>query len=55
MKHLLKGFVLVALVAFNAHANEVKIKDVARVAGVRDNALTGYGLALWVPSVLVRS
>ena len=27
-----------------ARAAQVKIKDVARVAGVRDNALTGYGL-----------
>ncbi|WP_245978958.1 flagellar basal body P-ring protein FlgI [Solilutibacter pythonis] len=36
-------FVLLAL-SGGALANEVKIKDVARVAGVRDNALTGYGL-----------
>lgn len=27
-----------------AHANEVRIKEIARVAGVRENALTGYGL-----------
>lgn len=30
--------------AMPARAAEVKIKDIARIAGVRDNALTGYGL-----------
>lgn len=29
---------------FLAHADPVRIKEVARVAGVRENALTGYGL-----------
>jgi len=34
---------MLALVA-PAHAGVVKIKDIARVAGVRDSQLTGYGL-----------
>lgn len=35
-----------ALVAMTgpAWANQAKIKDIARIAGVRENALTGYGL-----------
>jgi flagellar P-ring protein FlgI len=38
-------FVSMLLVAVaNASAANVKIKDIARIAGVRDNALTGYGL-----------
>lgn len=45
-KRILSGwlYVLAMLVAFSASAGEVRIKDVARVAGVRDNPLTGYGL-----------
>ncbi|WP_268594512.1 flagellar basal body P-ring protein FlgI, partial [Escherichia coli] len=30
--------------AGSAHAGAVKVKDIARVAGVRENQLTGYGL-----------
>ncbi|MFT3806725.1 flagellar basal body P-ring protein FlgI [Arenimonas sp.] len=40
-------FVLLALVAIPVHAqgaNAVALKDLARVAGVRENPLTGYGL-----------
>lgn len=36
-------FVLLAMCSL-AQAGEVRIKDIARVAGVRDNPLTGYGL-----------
>lgn len=40
--------ILMLLVALGgvtqAHAAAVKVKDIARVAGVRENALTGYGL-----------
>lgn len=40
--------ILVALAlcagSFAAHASEVRIKEIARVAGVRENPLTGYGL-----------
>ncbi len=42
---LVAGIVLcLGIVSAPASATEVKIKDVARIAGVRDNALTGYGL-----------
>lgn len=45
---LLPAFALAALLASAAAAPalaaEVKIKDIARIAGVRENALTGYGL-----------
>lgn len=46
MKRVL-GLILMAgmLFAFRAtHAQDVRIKDVARIAGVRENPLTGYGL-----------
>jgi flagellar P-ring protein precursor FlgI len=29
-----------------AHARDVRLKDIARVEGVRDNALTGYGIVI---------
>lgn len=35
---------LLLIATFASQAREVRIKEVARVAGVRDNALTGYGL-----------
>lgn len=42
---LVAGIVLcLGIASAPASATEVKIKDVARIAGVRDNALTGYGL-----------
>lgn len=37
-------FALAATAAVPAVAAEVKIKDIARIAGVRENSLTGYGL-----------
>lgn len=37
-------FVLLIAFAATAQAAPVRVKEVARVAGVRDNALTGYGL-----------
>ncbi|MFT4925226.1 MAG: flagellar P-ring protein precursor FlgI [Phenylobacterium sp.] len=39
-------FVLWCLVAFTAQAGPVRIKDIARYDGVRDNALVGYGLVM---------
>ena len=42
MKRLL--LVLALACAPSAQAAEVRVKQIARVAGVRDNALTGYGL-----------
>lgn len=55
MIHLPRAFFTASLVASLAlaaimggiapvHAAEVRIKDIARIAGVRDNPLTGYGL-----------
>lgn len=40
---LLVGATLLVCAA-NAMANDVRIKEIARIAGVRENALTGYGL-----------
>jgi flagellar P-ring protein precursor FlgI len=44
MRHALCIFLLAALVLPVAHAE--RIKDLARVAGVRDNQLIGYGLVV---------
>jgi flagellar P-ring protein precursor FlgI len=43
---LVASLALVAIMGGIApvHAAEVRIKDIARIAGVRDNPLTGYGL-----------
>ncbi len=43
---LVASFALAAIMGGIApvHAAEVRIKDIARIAGVRDNPLTGYGL-----------
>jgi flagellar P-ring protein precursor FlgI len=43
MPKILMIFVLL-LTAFAADAAQVRIKEIARVAGARDNPLTGYGL-----------
>ncbi len=46
MRMLLKLVVLAVsfVIAAPAGAAQVRIKEIARIAGVRDNALTGYGL-----------
>lgn len=46
MRMTLIGTLLVALATLspNATAAEARIKDIGRIAGVRDNPLTGYGL-----------
>ena len=44
MKRTWMGVLLLVVLGSHVQAHEVKIKDVARVAGVRENALTGYGL-----------
>jgi flagellar P-ring protein precursor FlgI len=46
MRSMLKLVTLVFAVAIAAptQAAQVRIKEIARIAGVRDNALTGYGL-----------
>jgi len=44
MASKIAGLVLAAMLAGGAQAATVKIKDIARVAGVRENQLTGYGL-----------
>ena len=45
MTRLIATFALFAIaLAMPARASMVKIKDIARVAGVRDSQLTGYGL-----------
>lgn len=46
MKRTLGLFLLIGVAIANpmAHAQDVRIKDVARIAGVRENPLTGYGL-----------
>lgn len=41
------GLVFAALASFAAHADaDVRLKDIARIDGVRDNALTGYGVVI---------
>ena len=42
--HLLRSFLLIALFFVSLSASAERIKDLARVAGVRDNQLAGYGL-----------
>ena len=44
MRKLLFLLLMIACVSAGATTHDVKIKDIARVAGVRDNPLTGYGL-----------
>jgi flagellar P-ring protein FlgI len=45
MKYRFLLSIMIAACAFNLHAaNAVRLKEVARVAGVRENPLTGYGL-----------
>lgn len=39
------GLALIAACGM-AHAQDVRLKDIARVQGVRDNALTGYGIVI---------
>ena len=48
MKRLLAVFLLVFLIAPTvwADADSVRLKEIARVQGVRDNALAGYGLVI---------
>ena len=41
---LLRSFLLIALFFVSLSASAERIKDLARVAGVRDNQLAGYGL-----------
>jgi flagellar P-ring protein precursor FlgI len=41
-----KLFVLLGLLVFSAGASAERIKDLAHVAGVRDNQLVGYGLVV---------
>lgn len=41
----LAGLALIAILA-NAYAQGVRLKDIARIEGVRDNALTGYGIVI---------
>ncbi|TMO66624.1 flagellar basal body P-ring protein FlgI [Pseudoalteromonas aurantia] len=46
---LLIVFLCVAFIGLSAHASEqgtVRIKDLARIEGVRDNALVGYGVVV---------
>lgn len=49
MRRLAVGFLLVAaglLAGVNAMAYSVRLKDIARIEGARDNALTGYGIVI---------
>ncbi|MBR0678697.1 flagellar basal body P-ring protein FlgI [Roseomonas alkaliterrae] len=45
-KRLAAGFVAALLLALPAAAQQVRIKDIADVEGVRDNQLVGYGLVV---------
>jgi flagellar P-ring protein FlgI len=46
MERMTRLFLVIALLAMApaTWANDVRIKDIARIAGVRENPLTGYGL-----------
>ena len=48
MKHRIFYLVCLALMAAcaAAQAKGVRLKDIARIEGVRDNALTGYGIVI---------
>lgn len=46
MTRTLCAGLLALFLATAAHADSVRLKEIARVQGVRDNALTGYGLVI---------
>lgn len=46
MKRLIAGLIFCALLGNAAAADGVRLKELARIDGVRDNALIGYGIAV---------
>lgn len=45
---LLRGFIFLGTV-FSLNSAELRLKDIARIEGVRENQITGYGIVVGLP------